>query len=75
MPRPAYTEVPAKTYGTVANAVGALTRACAKFGIDDSMRYVVAADGGRFFPVILPTEAQVQQGIILAHHGILMVRT
>jgi len=76
MPRPAYSQVPAKTYSTVNRAVAAFMRACEALGIDEDMRYVVAADGDRFFPIALPTDAQIQQGISLAAScGITAIRT
>lgn len=73
--RLAYGHAPERTYGTHANAEAALFRKCAKLAIGE-MAYVIASDGaGRFFPIVLPTDKQIQEGIYMAANGVTAVRT
>lgn len=69
--RQAFPEVPRKTYKTYDNAVAAITKAmdrCSPVFDNIDLRYIIAATpDGRFYPVTLPREEQVQIGINLAH--------
>jgi hypothetical protein len=62
-------------YATHKNAVRAFETACAKVGITEMKYLVCARSTGRFFPVALPREDQVQDAIWLAHKGVACVRT
>jgi hypothetical protein len=63
------------SYATYENAEKAFIKVCGKIGVTD-MPYVIAATpDGRYFPIALPSEKLVQEGIALAHNGVAFART
>jgi hypothetical protein len=67
-----------RTYATYANAEKALLKTVAKLGgtdDDNHLWYLIASTpAGRFYPVVVPSEEQVQSAITLAHNGVAFVR-
>jgi hypothetical protein len=76
MLRKAFSDDMPRTYATYENAEKALHKTVAKLGgSDEDLTYLIAATpAGRFYPVMLPSEKQVQSAIILAHNGVAFVR-
>lgn len=56
-----------KTYASYANAERAFQKAAAKIGLTDMAYLIATGPNGRFYPVALPQESQVQNAIALAH--------
>ena len=56
-----------KTYATYANAERAFQKAAAKIGLADMTYLIATGPNGRFYPVALPQESQVQHAVSLAH--------
>jgi hypothetical protein len=65
-----------RTYATYANAEKALHKTVEKLGgTDEHLWYLIASTpAGRFYPVVVPSEEQVQSAITLAHNGVAFVR-
>lgn len=72
----AFSDEMPRTYATYENAEKALNKTVAKLGdTDEHLVYLIAATpAGRFYPVVIPSEPQVQTAITLAHNGVAFVR-
>jgi hypothetical protein len=71
---------PTRYYASHNRAKLALERVVKKLGIQKaSLRYIIACEEPdgiiRYFPVVLPTEAQLHLAFALAHNHIAVVRT
>jgi hypothetical protein len=72
--RPAIPGPPARTYATRENAVKAISQACERLAVEISY-LVCQTEEGRHYPVVLPSENQMQIALYLAQKGFMTVRT